>query len=404
MSYGYPPSIKDADCDVEFLDPLAKLSAGRTSTPFNAAHQSSSSLLLYKYLMSKLSVLIKDILTNLYGLGSLKGSPQQAMAGTSSGLQNLIRKVSSFEEKLREWKAERPEFLQLNSSTSGATYNSAEEMDRDVGASGSTFERHIYQLQALALELAYENAMILVHRPLLTYKTTNRMNDDRNSVDDSDHSPLRLSLLACREAALNTSEIETTLVFSLAADTYAAAFIGMHTFTAGVMLCVLTGIEPLSAQSYESKRGIRRLFTMQAHLKSRSRSVVAAQGLEILERLIRLVMEKETKEILTISAPEGFHQPTSQMTEARETEQISANNNIASLEDDTGGNAAIDYIQDPNIVQTLYDFDQVLSRSSHQSPLSETLLSETLGPSGAFAQEQAWIWGIDNFAPFPTDS
>ena len=124
MSYGYPPSIKDADCDVEFLDPVGNLPADQSSASFEVARQFPSSLLLYKYLMSKLSVLVKDILTNLYGLGSLKGSPQQVLTGSSLGIRNLMHKVSGLEDNLRKWKAEIPELLQLNGrSTSRATYN-----------------------------------------------------------------------------------------------------------------------------------------------------------------------------------------------------------------------------------------------------------------------------------------
>lgn len=49
-------------------------------------------------------------------------------------------------------------------------YESLEDVGRDIGALGPRLEKHIYQLQALSLQLAYENARILVHRPLLSYR------------------------------------------------------------------------------------------------------------------------------------------------------------------------------------------------------------------------------------------
>jgi hypothetical protein len=353
MSYGYPHSIKDSDCDVELLDPLAKSAPGQSSASFNSTHKNPASLLSYKYLMSKLSVLIKDILTSLYGLGSLKGNIQQDRSGCSSGLQNLIRKVSALDDRLRRWNAEIPDLLQLtHSSIPGPSYTSAEEMDRDIGASGPKFESHIYQLQALALKLAYDNAKILVNRPLLAYKTIPPTDSE---IDDTHpaRNPLRLSLQACRDAALSTSEIEVTSVFSLAADTYATAFIGIHTFTAGVMLCILTSIEPLSPQSYQSKTGLRRLLSMQAHLKSRSHSTLAAQGLEILERLTKLLMEKELKEMLTsgIEGQSGSHVGASR-------EQVTQDIIESDQDEPPNEGNIFNYIQDPAMSQALYDFDQ----------------------------------------------
>lgn len=363
MSYGYPHSIKDADCDVELLNPLAKLPDGQSPATFDAAHQCPASLLSYKYLMSKLSVLVKDILTDLYGLGSFKRNTQHGRPGNTSVLQSLMRKVSSLDDRLGKWKSEIPSPLQLNDACdSSTTYNSVEDMDRDIGASGPGFERHIYQLQALALEVAYENARILMHRPLLTYKTIPRGNPKGDSPPTSD--PLQMSLQTCREAALRTSEIEASSIFSLAADTYAAAFIGIHTFTAGVTLCMLTSIEPLAPHSYQCKLGLRRLLSMQVHLKSRSHSALAEQGVEILERLTRLAMEKELQEVLTSSGLKT-QLPIQQSSIEAAAGRVPVSNeayldNLSPRPTETTlhESATFDYIQDPAISQALYDFDQ----------------------------------------------
>lgn len=368
MSYGYPHSIKDSDCDVELLDPLAKSVPGQSPASFDATHQCPASLLSYKYLMSKLSVLIKDILTDLYGLGSLVGNTQQDRSGSSSGLQNLIRKVSALDARLQRWNAETPDLLQLNSNIPGASYTSVEEMDRDIGASGPKFENHLYRLQALALKLAYENARILVHRPLLAYKTippTGPELEDTHLGRD----PLHMSLQACRDAALSTSEIETTSIFSLAADTYAAAFVGIHTFTAGVMLCILTSLDPLAPQSYQSKTGLRRLLSMQAHLKLRSRSTLAAQGLEILERLTRLLMEKELREMLTSGNEVQTLSQAGTPRDEQVTQDLDENgqDQILGLAETLDEGSMFHYVEDPAMSQALYDFDQGVLHGFHPS-------------------------------------
>lgn len=359
MSYGYPHGIKDADCDVEFLDPQAKSTASQSPTAVDVTHRCPASLLSYKYLMSKLSVLIKDILTDLYGFGPFAQKNQNGRSGDSSVLPNLVHKVSVLDARLQEWNSEIPDQLRLNDPrTSSPTYSSVEEMDRDIGASGPGFENHIYRLQALALKLAYENAKILAHRPLLTYKTIPRANpmpDNRSSSN-----PLLTSLQNCRDAALRTSDLEASPIFSLAVDTYAAAFIGIHSFTAGVTLCILTSIEPLEPHSYQSKLGLRRLLSMQVHVKSRSHSTLAVQGVEILERLARLVMEKELKEMLTSSSLK-----TSLPVQETATEDEQGILDLGGDQLDTPTMADIvmadentfDYIEDPAISQALYDFD-----------------------------------------------
>lgn len=295
ISYGYPHGIVDADCNVELLDPLMT-SPGQSPAMYDELHQCPASLLSYKYLMSKLSVLLKDVLNDLYGVGSHQSGSSKRRPG-SLDLKTPLHKVPILDDRLQKWKAELPDNLRLNPSTP-TRYSSVEEMDCDIGASGPGFESHIYQLQALALSLAYENARILIHRPLLTYRTRLGGDHKLGSLRDPSRKASHLSLEACRDAAMNTSNLGESLIFLLAADTYAASFISIHTFTAGVMLCVLTNVDPLAPESHQSKIGLRRLLKMQAHLKSKSRSPLSEQGLDILERLTRLVMEKELKEIL----------------------------------------------------------------------------------------------------------
>lgn len=89
----------------------------------------------------------------------------------------------------------------------------------------------------------------------------------------------------------------------LVADTYAAAFVGIHTFTAGLTLCILNSIDPLSSQSHEAKVGLQRLMVIQTKLKERS--PLPGQGLEILQRLAKHVLEKELGAMLAVPGVES---------------------------------------------------------------------------------------------------
>lgn len=358
ISYGYPHGINDADCDVELLDPLATF-CGQSPPSYNEGHMCPASLLSYKYLMSKLSVILKQTLIDLYGIGCHQTRTKKD-SGSSLNFKELLRKVPVLDDRLERWKGEIPGPLHL-SNFSLANYASAEEMDRDIGASGPGFESHIYQLQALALALAYENARILIHRPLMSFRTNLHHDHASVSVSDASTNTSLLSLQTCRNAAMNTSRIGDSPIFILAAETYAAAFISIHTFTAGVMLCVLTSIEPFTPESQESKLGLRRLLNMQAQLKSKSQCTLSAQGLEILERLTRLVMEKELKELLgpgtDASLGGGLSERVTQ-SDRQDHQQNQLDAQLGESMESMHESYVPDMVVDTNVSQALFDLDQ----------------------------------------------
>ncbi|RLL95848.1 hypothetical protein CFD26_101974 [Aspergillus turcosus] len=304
MSYGYPHSIKDADCDVEPLNPSAKLQNAPSPVSFDEPLRCETTLLSYKYYMSKLSVLTKAVLSELYGIGP--GSANNNGAGSS--LRAVVTIVSRLDARLRNWRAEIPLKLRWETlASTGVSYSSKEEFDRDIGASGVRFDNHIYHLQALALKLAYENTMILLHRPLLSYKLVTKVDeklDNTSHLDIIRANPFLRSTRACHDVGMSLSELVNSPILDLVSETYAAAFVSIHTFTAGVALGILASIEPLTPQAQEAKVGLHRLMSIQAKLKARS--LLATQGLDILQRLTKLVLDKELSMMLDVSKPIGW--------------------------------------------------------------------------------------------------
>lgn len=324
MSYGYPHGIKDTDCDVEPLDPSVKLQ-GVVQSPssFNEPLRCETTLLSYKYFMSKLSVITKEALAELYCIGP--ASVDRVNESLKSRPYHLVQKAALFDRKLHQWMAEIPTQLRVQRVVPpGNGFASIDELDREIGTSGPRFESHIFQLQALTLQIAYENAKILVHRPLLSYRLVTNSPMTPSSKDYLDD-PFRLSMQACRDAALRTSELMSAPVVDFIADTYAAAFVGIHTFTAGITLGILSSIEPLSPQSYEAKVGLQRLMAIQAKLKSRS--PLSAQGLEILQRLTKHVMEKELNAMLNVS-----QQPTMAIANQQANQQANRSGDAENLD------------------------------------------------------------------------
>ncbi|KAH8588449.1 fungal-specific transcription factor domain-containing protein [Bisporella sp. PMI_857] len=295
MMYGFPLSISDSDCDVEDLNPHDDCSA--SSTHDDAPDQPN--LLFFKCAMSKLSKLVKYALTGLYGTHRNLDKQNRPVAGHISRLRSLIAKVADLDKRLFDWQEALPLKLKpvtLGDPSLGSSYSSVlPEREND-----DSFEEQLFKLQALALKLAYENARILVHRPLLSYKMVTT-NGSRQEHSGSCPDPFQRSMKTCRDAALQISRVGLTSIFRHVSETYAVAFVSLHLFTAGVTLCIMASLDPLSRDSHESKIGIRGLMEMQTTLKSKS--IAAAQGFDILRNLLSLVMAKEIKNMFEIQSP-----------------------------------------------------------------------------------------------------
>lgn len=303
VSYGYPHSIRDADCDVEPLDPSAKLPIVQPPGSFDEPLMCETTLLSYKYFMSKLSAITKEVLEELYCIRP-QSADRRTQAQKSLDLPGMIKKVAYFDHRLCQWHAELPPKLRWKRQALKTNYGSVKDLDQDIGASGPRFESHIYQLQALTLMLAHGNSRILVNRPLLSYKLHTESStgeNDTNGPGFAAANPLNLSLTACRDAALSMSGIASSSIVDLVPETYAAEFVSTHTFTAGVTLGILASMDPLSPHLNGVKHGLHQSMRVQEKLKARS--ILAGQGLGILQRLTKLAVEKELNVLLAVSNP-----------------------------------------------------------------------------------------------------
>lgn len=288
MIYGFPLSISDADCDVEPLDPYDPWSITADGQPSST---DQTTLLLYKCSMSSLSRIVKSALEALYRSRKLPDEHRHS-DDKEFQLQRITRLVTSFDTQLTEWYSNIPAKLELGNLSEYGTSG------RNNKPMGDTFEEQLYQLQALALKLALENARILVHRPILSYKYVGPSVSSSNRTLDPEQEALATSIKACRDAALQISWAGHMPIFKQASTTYALNFIALHLLTAGTTLSIMTSLSPLGIESHGSKLGIRRLMEIQMALGSNS--IVAEQGLQLLWKLLSLIMKKETDKILKL--------------------------------------------------------------------------------------------------------
>lgn len=144
---------------------------------------------------------------------------------------------------------------------------------------------------------------------------------------------------------------------------------------------------------------------MQRSLQPRSQ--LATQGLEILERLVKLVkfvMDKELKEMLSQGRSDKSQgrprcEDISPPLPPDSTDSVDMSFPEQGLGTDF---ATFDFVEDPAISQALFDFDQAISgQTSYAADLpEEQFLPDLFDSTGGVAQQQAWIWGINSFAQF----
>lgn len=217
-----------------------------------------------------------------------------------SNVANLAAKVSRIHEELVNWFNALPPELKLEDLFRGS--------EEPVSSSTRPF-----MLQALALQIAYDNVQILLHRPLLSqnlqsFKTNSGMHEyslQENALRNGGqmlsevvHQILLSSRDHCWDSAIRSSKLGRYHQCLVSArDSHAAAFLGINLFTAGMVLCVVALSRPLSSQAQMAKQAVSRIMSLSRFLSGKV--LLSAQTTKILKDLVRLIGEKEIKAMLS---------------------------------------------------------------------------------------------------------
>ena len=164
-------------------------------------------------------------------------------------------------------------------------------------------------LQALALQIAYDNVQILLHRPLLShnlrsFKTNEGANEHGYSVLDGKrsaqdvHQILASSRDHCWDSAVRSSKLgQYQQCLATARESHAAAFLGINLFTAGMVLCVVALSRLLSSQAQMAKQAVAQIISLSRFLSGRV--LLSEQTTKILKDLVRLIGDKEIKAMIS---------------------------------------------------------------------------------------------------------
>ncbi|THV53860.1 hypothetical protein BGAL_0040g00210 [Botrytis galanthina] len=275
ITYGRPLSINDSDCDVRMpgnLDDASNVHPLLKSLELIDAN-SPTQVTLNSYHRFKFALynIASPIIGDIYNL-------------KNSNPSNMAQQAISINTNLVRWFDQLPSELKLDSNT-----------DLDVSNLSASEVKviRLFQLQALALQLAYDNIQIILHRPFLRY------NHCLAVLPTSATSDLRpTSLEQCRHCARRTCNISPRYSYLLLAarDTHAVAYVAIQNFTAGVTLGMVALSDPGSEQAQDAKRGVSNSISLQRMLAVSS--IVPLQTVKVLEELFRLIFKREMEIML----------------------------------------------------------------------------------------------------------
>ena len=204
--------------------------------------------------------------------------------------------VTKIDQLMQAWQEDLPPHLHLDKNDDVSLVSSMEEK--------------MHRLQALSLQLTYDNLMIVIHRPLLADQGYRRSRaqianrpqpahptDNRSSSDETDGTN-NVSFRQCLNSALRISRVQQYKrnLLVLARSTHLVSFLGMNLFTSSVVLFICALSDTLSDIAQEAKRGMARNLKMLKLLSGDGS--LSMQCSVILEDLVQQIVDKERDEML----------------------------------------------------------------------------------------------------------
>lgn len=280
--YGRPSTIDSAFCDISFPDECDDTQIPmplRTYVERLNGGKSISKLSFHtaKYpLYDMKAQIVKKIYT-------LRG---RAGLSTAKGIMMLVNTIRELDKRLRDWYDSLPLFFKYAEwkDMQGDPFDRPERSEAAIPASQEPLKRHLI-LQAISLQVTYDNILILLHRPLLEYKMSSHIEGSSPEVASND--PFAYSFNTCMAAAMRISR---TPAHKFEYD-MPLALIAMHMFTAGVILCIPATMSPFSYLAHNAKAAVVRIIQM--HKRLSNHTPIALQSHTILEELMKVAIRRE---------------------------------------------------------------------------------------------------------------
>jgi hypothetical protein len=282
VTYGRPLGINDKDCNVSPpADIMESPSFTETST---LGPDSSICYSSYQRELNRLYMIASPIIETIFGIRTV-GSIKQV---TGNSYTTDIMEVTA---RLWEWRQQLPAHLLLH-------------LDRDYEQYPSPTSR-VHSLQALALQLTFDNLLIIIHRPFLAQQVDQLFkgqstNEEETAIPTFDPSNTITPWSSSEQwwnAAVRTSKItEMPELAKIAINSHLVAFLAINLFNSAIVMVVMALSDPLSNRAQEVKRTITRIFRLQELLGKRS--TLSMQSNTVLKDIIHMLLRREAEAML----------------------------------------------------------------------------------------------------------
>ncbi|EEY18670.1 predicted protein [Verticillium alfalfae VaMs.102] len=315
MSWGTPPMLVETDCHVQqpldVEDSFEQCPKFGSTEIYEDGQSRPVTVGSYNRFKAKMYKIANSIMHQIYFT-------------QHNGSEELCQSISKLHQRLLAWERSIPPELRAESHPPNTI-----EDGEDAAL------KRIFAIQALTLQVSYDNVHILLFRPLISIGGI-----PRSRVSTRANSPalatqatfanvpsafINIAQQQCWTSATRTSEVaKRPDLLRLFQFGFPAIHVGVHAFSAGVMLGLLALLSPLSARGQESKRGIARIIQIP---KSTSlRSHVWSQMTMVLTDLMHVIATEETKALIddpagldfseTHNKPGAFGEPPEYYPEA----------------------------------------------------------------------------------------
>ena len=259
----------------------------------------------YQRQLNMLYMIASPMIEIIFGLRKCADEKRDSESSYTILLHDIQRRLSS-------WRAELPDRLVF-------------PFDRDIESDASP-QCKAYRLQALSLQLTYDNILIILHRPTTFQQVDSLCRDASRAEENTSRdrfaqltpSPLRNtqsndtsnpSVPNSQEwwrAAVRIAQV-TTLpnITQLATDSHLVAFLAIIVFNSAVVMAVCALSEPLSNHAQEAKRHITRIFRLEELLGNYS--TLPRQSSALLRDIIQLLLDRESETMLAPAHQLNMH-------------------------------------------------------------------------------------------------
>ncbi|KAB2575286.1 putative transcriptional regulatory protein [Lasiodiplodia theobromae] len=295
ITYGRPLGINEKDCNVSMPADVLEDPSFKYSSSSGA-----NTLIHYSAYQRELNTLYQIASPMIEAIFGTRG-------GEAASQSDRAAMVTEIDKQLRDWHQRLPPHLVL-------------DLNNDTRVD-SLAEARAHRLQALSLQLTYDNIVIVLHRPFfaqqvhyLTRVLPVNLQGSTPSTYAADTPqsmvmPGSFSSETWWNAAVRTSRVtELPNLAQLATETHLVAFLAINLFNSAIVMVVCALSDPLSDRAQEAKRNITRIYRLQELLGYRSK--LPMQSSVILQDVIRVLLNREAEAMLTsVIMPPAQSQP-----------------------------------------------------------------------------------------------